>query len=251
MTTTAQSIINDAFGLLGIYQPGDTPTDADAQRGLTTLNDMLDMWSNESLACYAITEQSTVLVPGKQSYTIGPGGDINLPRPLRLITGPGAAYVQDSNGNNYGVTVVNRSQWNLIGNRSNIVTSNFPDTLFYDPQFPLGVLNFNPWPSAPYTAFWDSYLQLTEFANLASQMILPPGYAMMIKTNLACWLKPYYQDAILPQDIAAQAQSSKASVKRNNMRPIVSQFDGAIVSRAGLSYNIYTDRSGSTTSGGG
>jgi len=250
-SATSYDIINDALGLLGVYQPGDTLSDADAQRGLTTLDDMMDAWSNESLSCYAILEQSTVLVPGKQSYTIGPGGDINTTRPLRLITGPGAAYVQDSNGNNYGMEVVTKMQWNMIGNRSNIVTSNFPDTLYYDPQWPLGILNFNPWPSAAYTAFWDSYLQLGDYAELTSSINLPPGYALAMKTNLACFLKPYFTDAKLPDDVILQASYSKAAIKRTNMRPIVAQYDSAIVSRANISFNIYTDRSGSTQSGPG
>jgi hypothetical protein len=249
--TKALDLITDALQLLSVYDPNEPLADSDAQRGLTTLNDMMDSWSNESLTCYAIVEQSTVLVPGQQSYTIGPGGQINTTRPIRLIEGPGAAYVQDSNGNNYGIEVVPRNKWNMYGNRSSIVTSNFPDTLFYDPQYPLGVLNFMPYPSAPYTAFWDSYLQLSDFANLDTQMTLPPGYALAIKTNLACYLKPYYLSSDLPADLIAQASASKANIKRSNMRPLVALFDGAIVSRAGISFNIYTDRSGSSTSGAG
>ena len=249
--TSALDCITDAFQLLGVYDPGEPLTAADAARGLSTLNDMMDSWSNESLTCYTILEQSAVLVPGQQRYSIGPGGQFNMTRPLRLITGPGAAYVQDVNGNKYGVEVVAKNVWNTYGNTSNIVTSNFPDTLWYDPQFPLGFMNFNPWPSAAYTAFWTSYLQLSEFPNLATNLVLPPGYGLAIKTNLACFLKPYFVDGKLSDDIILQASVTKANVKRTNMRPLVALFDGAIVSRAGVGYNIYTDRAGSSTSGAG
>lgn len=247
----ALDIITGALQLLSVYDPGEALTDADAELGLVVLNDMLDSWSNENLSCYTILTQSTVLTPGQQTYSIGPGGQVNSTRPIRLITGPGAAYIIDLNGNRYGIEVVPENKWNIYGNTSSIVQSNFPDTLWYDPQFPLGYLNFLPWPNAAYTAYWTSYLQLTDFAALNTSVSLPPGYLMALKYNLAVYIKPYFADGNLMPEIALAAQSSKANVKRANMRPLVALYDGAIVSRAGLSYNVYTDRSGSSTVGGG
>lgn len=249
--TTANDLIVGAYQMLSVYDPGEPMTAADAALGLSVLNDMLDSWSNESLTCFTILEQSATLIPGQQRYTIGPGGNFNMTRPLRLITGPGAAYIMDPNGNKYGIEVVSRAKFNTYGNTSSIVTSNFPDTLFYDPQFPLGVMYFDPWPSQPYTAFWDSYLQLTDFSSLSQAVSLPPGYVMAIKYNLACFLHPYFLDEKLPDTVAVAASVAKANIKRTNMRPMVANFDSAIVSRAGLSYNVYTDRSGSSTSGAG
>lgn len=248
---TANDLILGAYQMLSVYDAGEPMTGADAQLGLTVLNDMMDMWSNESLTTYAIVEQSAPLIPGKQRYTIGPGGDFNMTRPIRLITGPGAAYIVDFNGNKYGIEVVPRDKWNMYGNTSNIVTSDFPDTLFYDNQYPLGIMNFTPWPTIGYTAYWDSYLQLTDFAALNTAVSLPPGYVMAIKYNLACFLHPYFLDEKLPDTIVLAASAAKAAIKRSNMRPMVALYDGAIVSRAGLSYNVYTDRSGSSTSGAG
>jgi hypothetical protein len=245
--TVALDIITDALQMLGVYDPGQPISDADAQTALTVLVDMQDSWSNEGLTCYTILEQSAVLVPGKQSYTIGPGGDFNMTRPIRLIEGPGSAYIQDANGNNYGMEVVPRNKWNMYGNRSALVTSNFPDVLFYDPKFPLGVINVMPYPNLPYTMFWDSYLQLVDAAALNSAIALPPGYIDALKSNLACYLKPYFADAQLDPLIIARAARSLGNIKRSNMRPLVALYESAIVSRAGLSFNIYTDRQGSST----
>lgn len=247
--TTCVDIITRAFGALGVYGTNDALTDADAQTARAILNDMLDSWSNESLTLFATQLISFPLVPGQQSYTIGTGGQVNTTRPLRLFDTPGAAYIQDGNGNNFPVRIVTFDQWGLIGNRSAaVVTSNFPDTLFYDPQFPLGVLNFNPTPSAPYTVFLNAYLQLTDFANLAQNVVLPPGYAKMLWSNLAIDLKPFFADGKISEEIVKAASDSKAAVKRTNTRKLVSRFDGAIVSRAGGSYNIYTDGSGNAGS---
>lgn len=245
---TAQDVITDALQMLGVYDPTMPLSDSDAQLGLSVLNDMMDSWSNESLSCFAILEQSAPLVPGQQSYTIGPSGNFNMTRPLKIMDGPVSAYVQDGNGNNYPMEVVTRDKWNLYGNRSNVVTSDFPDVLFYDPQFPLGIINVMPFPTIAYTMFWDSYLQLSEFANLSTAISLPPGYKLAMGTNLAVALKPYFADAQLDPIIAARAMDSKGNIKRTNIRPSVAVYDSEIVSRAQVSYNPYTDRTGSSNS---
>lgn len=245
---TAQDVITDALQMLGVYDPNMPLSDADAQLGLSVLNDMMDSWSNESLACYAVLEQSGVLVPGQQSYTIGPGGHFDMTRPLRILDGPVSAYVQDGNGNNYPMEVVTRDKWNLFGNRSDVVTSDFPDVMFYDPQFPLGIINVMPFPTIGYTMFWDSYLQLSEFANLTSAIDLPPGYKLAMGTNLAVALKPYFADGNLDPIVAARAMESKGNIKRTNIRPSIAIYDSEIVSRAQVSYNPYTDRTGSSNS---
>lgn len=247
MSATAEDIIFDAFQMLGVYSPTETVSDVDAQTGRSVLNDMLDSWSNESLSCYAILEQSAPLVVMKASYTIGPGGDFNMVRPLKIIGSPGSAYVQDTNGNNYGIEVVDRSKWNMIANRSSTQLADFPDTMFYDPQFPLGIINIIPFPTTSYTMFWDSYLQLTEFASLTDPVILPPGYKLALGTNLAVALKPYFVDGVLDPVIIQRASTSLGNIKRTNMRPMNARFDKAIVSNKGNGYNIYTDRSNNST----
>lgn len=245
---TALDIITDAMQLLGIYAPGDPLTDADAERGLSVFNDLLDTWSNLTLSCFTILENSFPLVPMQNQYTIGPGGQINTTRPLKLIDGPGAAYVQDFNGNNYGVSVVPRDQWNLFGNRSNLVTSDFPDIIFYDPQFPLGVINIMPFPTIAYTMFFDSYSQLAELTDLTSTLSLPPGYKRALTTNLAVDLQPYFAVGQINPLVVAMAMKTHGDIKRTNMRPNVAVMEPELVSRAQISYNIYLDKSGSSTS---
>lgn len=243
---TALDVITDSLELLQVYAPGEPLSAADSSRALSVLNDMLDVWSNLTLSCYTILEQSLVLVANQQQYTIGPGGYVNGTRPLKILDGPGTAYVQDFNGNNYGVTVVPRDQWNLYGNRSELITSDFPDTLFYDPQFPLGIINLMPVPTINYTLFFDSYLQLGDFTSLFSTMSLPPGYKRAITTNLAVSLKPYFKSAQLDPLILAEALKTHGDIKRTNMRSNVAVMEPELVSKAQISYNPYTDKVGSS-----
>lgn len=248
--TTAGNLIKRALQEIGIYGSSEVLESSDAQLGLDVLNDMMDSWSNESLACYAILEQSEVLIPGQGSYKIGIGApDFNMVRPLRIIEGPGSAYIQDGDGNNYLMDVVPRDKWNLYGNRSGIITSNFPNILFYDPQFPFGVINLTPFPNLAYTMFWDSYLQLQEFPSLTTLINLPPGYNAAIRHNLAAELWPFFGSGDLDKVVTYKALQSLGTVKRNNLRPLDALYDSEIVSRGGLQYNVYTDSSGSAISG--
>lgn len=246
-TKTALDICTDSLELLQVYAPGEQVSDADAERMLSTLNQMLDNWSNLTLSCYEVLEQSFALVAGQQSYTIGPGGQINDTRPLKILDGPGTAYVQDFNGNNYGVSVVPRDQWNLFGNRSILIQSDFPDTLFYDPQYPLGIINVMPVPTINYRMFFDSYLQLGELADLTAVISLPPGYERAIVTNLAVSAKPYFVKAQIDPLIIAEAMKTHGDIKRTNMRSNVAVMEPELVSKAQISYNPYTDRQGNST----
>lgn len=243
--TTANDIITDALQWIGAYDSASPLASGDAQLGLRMLTNMMDMWSNYSLACYEIQEQSAPLVPGQSAYTIGTGGNFNMTRPLSVVYGPGAAYVQDQNGNNYPVDVMQRDRWNLFGNRSNIITSNFPNAMFYDPQFPLGIINIIPYPTTAYTLFWDSTLPLQTFANLATVLSLPPGYEIAMKSNLAIILKPFFLDSQIPPELAVMAAASLGAIKRTNARDNTAIYDAEIVSRGKVSYNPYTDSVGS------
>lgn len=240
--STALDLINDAFAKIGVYPPGTTLPGAAAQQGLNVLNDMLDSWSLESLMTYQILEQSGALVANKGSYTIGPGGDFNITRPIRINMGTGTAYILDSNNQRYPVDVVSRDQWNLIGNLT--VQSNIPNTLFYDPQMPLGVINLYPQPNVPNTLYFDSYLQFTAFANLAATVTLPPGYKKALQDNLAVELYPYYPQAgqeVNLKMLIELAARSKANVKRVNTRIMKAVYDPELISRGQATYNIYRD----------
>lgn len=234
-------IATDAYQKIGYYSPGEIISDADAELALRIGNDMLDSWSNETLTCFAILTQSLVMQPGIGRYSIGPGGTVNSARPLRLIMGPGAAYMMDTNGNRYGVDVVALDKWNMVTSNT-LVDANVPIYLWYDPQMPLGFLNWWPVPNINWTAYWTSYLQLTDFSTLAGTFSFPPGYKKAIQDCLAVELYPYCYKGERPPEIVLEiASKSKGNIKRTNIRENVAGYDSAITGGGRASYNIYTD----------
>jgi hypothetical protein len=239
--TTSLDLVTSALQLLGVYSPGETLASQDSTVGFTVLNNMLDSWSNESLTCYAYTQQTTTLVVNQTQYTIGTSGGANivLTRPIKILDGPGMAYLLDSNSNKYPMRVIPQDQWNEIA--TGTITSNYPDTLFYDPQMPLGIINVFPTPNMSVAMYWYSYLQFTDPAALSSTVTLPPGYELAIKTNLAVWLRPYFTKGVLDPEVKEQARESKGNIKRSNIRPNYAEFEQEIVARASATYNIFTD----------
>lgn len=238
---TFTDVYTDAFQKVHYYAPGEPIDDADAELALRVANDMLDSWSNETLSCFAILEQSLVLQPGVGQYTIGPGGSVNSARPLKLIEGPGSAYTMDTNGNRYGMEVVPRDKWNMVTSNT-LVDANVPIYLFYDPQFPLAFLNFWPIPNIGWTAYWDSYLQLTDFSVLSSAFSFPPGYKKAIQDNLAVELWPYcFRNKPIDSLLVEIASRSKGNIKRTNIRENIAVYDRALTVNGTPTYNVYTD----------
>ncbi|HEX7936765.1 MAG TPA: hypothetical protein VF573_27340 [Paraburkholderia sp.] len=79
---TALSIINGAAGLVGILAADETLTAADAQDMRRRLNNMVSSWRTQFGTVPAIQRYIFPIVSNKQTYTIGPGGDFDVPRPM-------------------------------------------------------------------------------------------------------------------------------------------------------------------------
>lgn len=206
---TAQEIISDALADIGAVDPLEALTAAEASHGLRKLNELLESWSNESLAVYQILQENFATVAGTASYTIGSGATWNTTRPLRIES----AFIRDS-GNDYPLDVVVREVYDAISAKT---TQGRPELLYYDPSVANGTVYPYGVPDAVYTVFLNSYKQLQSFAALTTTVVLPPGYLRAIKSNLAIDLAPGYNKT--PSVVlAGVAMQSKAAIKRLNAR---------------------------------
>ena len=233
--TTALDIITSAFSRIGVYAPGETTGSADSATALALLNEMIDEWSNENLMCYANTETAIPLVVNQAAYSL-----TGAARPISINYAAGSAYVQDVNFNNWPITIRDQNTWNMNTNRS--VTGNVPTDMFYDPQFPTGILNVYPVPnSGGYTLFFDATVQLAGFPDLSTAVSLPPGYLSALNNNMAVLLWADFLPGEPGQTLQARAAESKAWVKRRNYRPLEVKFDPELVSRGPGTYNIISN----------
>lgn len=246
--TTANDLITRALRTIQFLGDTEVPSASQSSDGLVSFNAMLDSWSaGHGLTAYEIQEQSFALVIGTASYTIGIGGTINVYRPNSITQ----AYIRDSNNNNYGMRIVPRALWNSIGNRGSTITSQIPNTLFYDPQYPLGIINIFPTPLLAYTCYFDSELQQVTSAALTTSISMPPGYERAFVFNLGVDLAnmmgfPIPAAGANQKNTVQLAEEALANIKRRNIQnnPQYAAYDSAIVSNSYATYNIYSDSFG-------
>src|SRR4051812_42630058 len=111
MTVSALDIVTRAMKAIQALGTGEVPSAAEANDGLTAFNAWLDSQSNDALSAYQTQEQSFTLTVGTSQYTCGSGGTASSTRPLEITQ----AYIQDTGGNNYLMTILPRDKWNQIG----------------------------------------------------------------------------------------------------------------------------------------
>jgi len=106
MGTSALTLLTASYLDCGIIAGGETLSAADANQGLARLNNMLAGWRTQYGTVTAIERQIFNLVADKQTYTIGLGGDFNVPRPLTV---PGAGLWLNGLSSAQSVTSITRS----------------------------------------------------------------------------------------------------------------------------------------------
>src|SRR6187402_514984 len=88
MGISALTIIRSSLGDLNVLGKGESPDASDAQDCLSRLNNMVAGWRTQYGTVTAIERMIFALVSDKQTYTIGPGGDFDVPRPM-TVSGAG------------------------------------------------------------------------------------------------------------------------------------------------------------------
>jgi hypothetical protein len=219
--TTAGALITSSLRLIGAIATGETPTAAELNDGISTLNDLLENWSTQNLAMYGSAVETFATVATQALYTIGPAGNWNTTRPVRISD----AYC-NFNGVDFPVTVIGQSEYDDIG----LKTQQQPivEKLLYVNDNPFGRITLWPVPSGIVNVTINTDRVLTAVTDQSTAMVFPPGYMLPMRYHLGMLLAPDYGRTITPEIIAV-ATSSFASLKRANKVRRVMTFDGALV----------------------
>ena len=223
--TAAIDLITRAMKLAQILEVGETPTAEESTDALATLNDILENWDTEPLSLWGNANDVVNTVAGQATYTIGPGGNFNIDRPVRV----NAAYVTVG-GVDFTVEIIGQSQFNGI----NLKTQQqpIPYKMLYVAEFPLGLITLWPVPSqvVPLTLSMDRLL--TQIPTIATTINYPPGAAKALRYQLAVELRSEYGLGVDPV-MASIGADAKADYKRANKQPVVAGYDGALLGRGG------------------
>lgn len=227
MATTANTITDAAYRKCGIS----SPTSAEDDDALEALNNMISLWGIDFLVPY-VTRESFSLVIGQAEYTIGSGGDMDTVRPVSIAN----CYLKDSDNYSYAVKFFGAKDYNRIAQKT---YEGKPSKFYYIPEYPLAKIIFNYEADETYTAYFEFWKNLTEFALLTTNVDLPAEYKKAMIYNLAIELAE--DNSIeLPSTVYHAAGTSLSLISRisaiSRPAPMV-RFDF----NDGNVYNITTD----------
>jgi len=238
--STANDIIRMALKDCGALGVGRAASAEDLSDAFTRLNWMLGQWQRKRWFIWHLVDVSVVST-GAQSYSVGPGGDIDVAvRPSRLE----AAYVRQINQEtepnqvDYPLTIIQSYEnYSMIGIKQ---LTSFPDAIFYDSAQPVGLIY--PWP-IPNAGQYEVHIIITDllnqFTDPNAQVALPEEYLAAIHFNLTVRLFPAY--GLPPRaDIVGLAKDSLNVLRQANTQIGILSMPLSL-SRAGI-YNPYSDR---------
>ncbi|MEK6346368.1 MAG: hypothetical protein V4764_02750 [Burkholderia sp.] len=193
MPTTAitpKDLITRALKRANVLGVGQTAQAEDVKDAFYELVSMLAEWQTDR---YLVYQTIDVAAPstGKQSYTVGPGGDFDVPRPSRIEQ---AFARQMAAGTQSEVdyplaTLFAREDYDRIRMKG---LGSWPQMFYYDRGFPLGNLFVWPIPNSTFELHLTVMQELQQFTNPAEQINMPPIYARAIEYNLSVLLYPMY-----------------------------------------------------------
>jgi hypothetical protein len=240
--STPNDLITLALRDSGICGTGQNPLAQDVNDGFTRLNQMLAQWQRKRWLIWHLID---IAIPstGAQSYSIGPGGDVNmLVRPDRLENGCFFRQIINASPPNqidYPLTILeSREDYSRIALKQ---LKSFGEYVFYDSAFPLG--HIFPWP-IPQADIYEIHICIKEllnsFTTLSQTIVLPPEYDAAITYNLQRRFRAAYR---LPPDpeINALARDSLNVIRMANAQIPRLQMPRELV-RPNGHYNVYSDQ---------
>ena len=220
---TTRALLSDALLEIGaVGAEGSVPAWA-LQFGLRKLNRLIEHWRNNRLLTFEIRRATWTMVANQASYTVGDGGQVNIPRPVTMnMEGCNVAFI-DTNSN----PAIEIPLWPLTDDgyqaiNQKTVAGTYPTSWYFNPTFtseaaPFATLSFWPVPNV-------GYLQGVIYAPVAASALtldtvlaLPPGYEYFYVSQMAVQYCPAFQMEPSRQ-LLEQASESQAAIEKTNTR---------------------------------
>jgi hypothetical protein len=216
--------------LLGLVQANQAPTDAEIQQGIRALNVMMDSWSNDRLMIYKLQPYYFLTVSGQQDYTLGPTGNWQIERPMRIEQAYTDLTTNQGNGlqtTSLPISLANDAQWASIVTKR--VSTQIPTILYDNGNYPERTISLYPIPTGTITIVLWLWQPLLKFDSIDDTVSLPKGYVRCIRFNLATELAPDFgkEASAIVKDTAINTKMNLANINSvpqfMNMDPSLSQ----------------------------
>lgn len=237
MASSVRDLITRALRIINYSAPGDSIPDDIMDVGLEVLDSMIDSWSNDPLMIYSLNPYQFDVTAGQQKYTLGPGGDWDIERPMQINMAfvnwlPGTASQTD-----IPVEVLTDAQYASISVKNTPTV--FAFALYDDGNYPLRTISLWPVPNqAGKMTLWLMQ-PLMDFADIDALVTYPPGYYDTFSYNLAVRLG-FELSKQVPEQVAQLATQTKAALARLNSVPQYLTGDSGLGSNKQRSFNYIT-----------
>jgi hypothetical protein len=220
-----RELVTGALRVLGVVQAGQPPTQGEADAALSALASLLDSWAADRLLVFAVKPHYFAVQGGKQEYTMGPGADFEVARPVRVEHAsfvPDAAltelgeYVPDRRHLSLRVEPLNVQEFAALTMRS--VEGPYPLALHADGDSPVGRVTLFPAPTKSGVLVLYLWSPFDVTVDLDTPLGFPPGYERALRFGLAIELAPEFGKVLSPETMAIAA-SALGKVRRANSRP--------------------------------
>lgn len=189
-TVTRDDIIKGALRLCGALATGETPTTDQVSDASEALNMMVKAWQADGMALWAIKEYSLTPTLDTQTYDIGLGKTVDIPKPNKIIQ----AILHDTSTDvDIPMRIITRDEYNRLGNKA---TSGQPIQIYYEPLGTYGVLHV--FPTADATTVSSKQIKITymrpfeDFDASTDEPDFPQEWFEALKYGLATRLAGEY-----------------------------------------------------------
>lgn len=226
----------------GVAAQGQTPNAQMANDAKTRVNMMLAQWMRRRWLTYHLKDTSCVC-DGSQSYGVGPGEPLNIPR----IDSIEAAFVRQ---------LVNPSPTGQVDYPLEIISSMEDYStialkqmvagpavyLFFDSGYPTGLAY--PYPLLPGNSQWELHIitkaPMDTAVVLTDDILLPEEYLLAIYASSVNMTRAAFQ---LPADPAfvGMAKAALETLRTSNFQISELRMPAALMPVAGSGYSIWSD----------
>jgi hypothetical protein len=241
----AGDLINSSLRMINVLASGEQPSTAEQTDSLVILQQMIDSWQAERLTIFTIQRtgqqggpQTFPLVSGQQTYTLGSGGNFNIPRPARIERISLEWLSNPAQPLELPLEMVNEQRWQTVPVKA--ITSTLPTVVYDDQGFPYRNLSFWCIPTVVSNVIIYYWNPLNTFTDLVTDVQFPPGYFKALRYNLAVDLAPEFGRPI-PPEVAAQALMSKSVIESMNLPAFEMRVDPAVIDPKLRAYNWISD----------
>ena len=238
---TVNDLLTNALQDGGVVGIDESIEPAILTRALRQANWILAEWAAKRWLAYCIQDYAVVST-GNETYTVGRGMNINInPRPDRIEYAFLRFLNQPAGGNLFVDIPLDIIQSHEDYSRipvKNIGTLAWK--IFYDPQWPVGILR--PWP-VPQASLYEIHVGfkvvLPRFSGFGQPINFPPEYESGLNWSLVNVLRESYQMPPSPQAQVFERRALNAIRLRNAAMPTL-RMPRALRTRQ-RAYDVYGD----------